>query len=693
MFFKKHRNFKVCHPSQNLPPKETFFPSIRNQKSKIYNFILLLSFSFVGLVWAEAPALPKDVEPLPANIAEQMRELRSATEEYRGLKFKHPIPCGTLNEEALKKKMIEAFQEELPPEKMQPLEISLKTFGLIPEQMNLSKYFPELLTSQVGGFYDPKRQYLVIVQREGGLLGDALKKKFGLALAQRMEEMVLIHELTHGLQDQFFNLQKFAETHPLSDESAARMALVEGDATLIMYNFMYQMKMENMPGVEQILKQALKDPKQLIELMPDMPGSKELGEAPAWVRDTLLFSYLQGYLFCLNIKKLGGQKLMDYSFAKDPPRSTEQILHPEKWHARRDDPVAIIWPDLTQQLPGYKKVAEAQMGESGIKILLQDLLKDEQIAATAAAGWGGDRFAIYEKDGRRVLTWLTEWDAEQDSQEFKAAISALGADWKANQCAPKRVMVIRGKLADAERAAVKVQLTAAKATYPENKNIDLSAFGAENKKDGEDFDLVDMAQKLLVNTPSEGGLDLNDLLNNPQVQDLLKGMLKQEQSAGQTSDDGRAYTNAELGMSFKLPALQKDWKMNPKPNIPMTLLTINSPDDSVVISVVSQTPPLMLEIENIGPMLEMGLQLVFKDFKKLSGNMVGNGPKKGYELQYECTLGGMRRRLAQHCYTQGQKLIVISAATSSEKWAKNETAIFEILNSFIISAPQLEKNR
>src|SRR6266404_5296155 len=117
---------------------------------------------FVATAWAGEPAepeLPKDVNALPADLATRMKGLIKQAEKYRGLNCKHAVPCGSVGVEGLRKKMLLAFDEELPATKINPLEASLKSFGFIPESMNLSKYYPELLTSQVGGFYDPRRKY------------------------------------------------------------------------------------------------------------------------------------------------------------------------------------------------------------------------------------------------------------------------------------------------------------------------------------------------------------------------------------------------------------------------------------------------------------------------------------------------------------------------------------------------------
>jgi hypothetical protein len=186
---------------------------------------------------------------------------------------------------------------------------------------------------------------------------------------------------------------------------------------------------------------------------PGVPGTAELATAPAWFQDTLLFSYFQGFQFCLSVRQKGGQALLDKAFSTDPPRSSEQILHPEKWHTKRDDPVAVAWPDLP--LPGWQKVAEGQLGELSVRTLVRDVAKQDQDRATkAAAGWGGDRFTVYEKEGRRLLVWISEWDTEADARELQGAIQGLGKGWEA-QRSGKRVVATRGEVSKELRAALR----------------------------------------------------------------------------------------------------------------------------------------------------------------------------------------------------------------------------------------------
>jgi len=440
---------------------------------------ILMAPAFAFAAPPAAPALPQDVVPLPPELDEHLKELMRTAEKYRGLEALRSVPSGTLSEEALQRKMAQSLREDLPPEELKAVEASLKAFGLIPETMDLATYYPELLSTQVAGFYDPERHYLALVRREEGMLGS------GAGEEKRLEDMVLIHELTHALQDQHFNLTHISAEDPLADASTARQALVEGDATLTMFSALTGAAMETLPGVDAMLSTLLRDPKEMMAGMEDMPGAREMAAAPAWFRDMLLFSYMRGYAFCVSVKRLGGQKLLDHAFTSDPPRSSEQILHPEKWHTRRDDPIVLRWPDLSARLPGFQKLAEGELGEAGIVTLLRVRPGQANRAATAAAGWGGDRFAVFAKGNERVLAWITEWDSVADAREFEAAAGSLGRSWGVTRQArlgPRRVLVIRGKLTKTEREALDAAASAIKAEPPANKNIDLTALGVSTPR-------------------------------------------------------------------------------------------------------------------------------------------------------------------------------------------------------------------
>lgn len=436
---------------------------------------LLLLDSPAGVVpaaKAAAPALPAGVRPVPAEMVQRIQELTRAAEQARGLTARRAVPSGMIEARDLRAKMDQSLREDLPPAELAAYEASLKAFGLIPESMDLARALPDLLASQVVGFYDPHRKYLAVVRQpegaapavpglEGGSPGAGPER--AAELAGTFENLVLVHELVHALQDQSFDLAKYTDRGPLSDEGAARLAVVEGDATLTMFNYLLGGHAEVIPGFQKGIEDMMGNPDSLREMSAGFPGGEALTDAPAWLRETLMFSYLQGALFAMDVRKAGGQALLDRAFARDPPRSTEQVLHPEKWHGKKDQPVEIRWPDLAAALPGFKKVAEGHLGELGVRILLSQGGGRAALASAsqAAAGWGGDRFALYEKGDRRVLVWITEWDTDGDTREARSAFEGLGQDWRVvvPESAPaRRVGMVRGSLSPEERAALEAAM-------------------------------------------------------------------------------------------------------------------------------------------------------------------------------------------------------------------------------------------
>jgi hypothetical protein len=422
---------------------------------------LFLSEPAVPTAPATVSALPKGVQALPVEMAQRIQELTAAAEKARGLRVREPITSGMVEPAEVKAKMAESVKEDLPPEKLAAYAASLKAFGLIPQDMDLGRALPDLLASQVVGFYDPQRKYLAIVRQAEGALTETLGPERAEEWGGAFENLVLVHELVHALQDQTFDLQKYTSPEPLSDSGQARLAVVEGDATLTMFNYLLGGSVEALPGIEKGMQDMMRNPAGLAELSAGVPGGQALMDAPAYLRETMLFSYLQGALFAMSVKRTGGQELLDRAFTQDPPRSTEQILHPEKWHTRRDDPVAVRLPDLSATLPGYRKVAEGQLGELGVRILLSQGLGERKRAETAAAGWGGDRFALYERDGRRVLAWVTDWDSIADAKEMRTALEEAGTGWRVSadsSASPRRIVAIRGELPAKQRTALQSRL-------------------------------------------------------------------------------------------------------------------------------------------------------------------------------------------------------------------------------------------
>src|SRR5262249_20761062 len=125
-------------------------------------------------------------------------------------------------------------------------------------------------------------------------------------------------------------------------------------------------------------------------------GEDLLDKAPLAVRESMIFPYRAGFAFVAALRRRQPWSAVDAAFRR-PPRSTEQIIHPERYLA--DDkpiPIAITAPP---SLAGYAITHSTVWGELGFDLFLRSHGVDAAVAAEAAAGWGGDRAVVLTKAG------------------------------------------------------------------------------------------------------------------------------------------------------------------------------------------------------------------------------------------------------------------------------------------------------
>jgi hypothetical protein len=122
------------------------------------------------------------------------------------------------------------------------------------------------------------------------------------------------------------------------------------------------------------------------------------------------------------LRAKGGSDAIDAVF-RDPPASTEQVLHPEKYDAR-EAPIAVRAPPVATQT-GWSTPVPNTEGEAIISIWLQALGVSASVADRAAAGWGGDRLAAAAGPaGAFLLGWHLTWDTSADADQFAAAYAS-----------------------------------------------------------------------------------------------------------------------------------------------------------------------------------------------------------------------------------------------------------------------------
>jgi len=160
--------------------------------------------------------------------------------------------------------------------------------------------------------------------------------------------------------------------------------------------------------------------------------------APPFLQRWLTFPEQWGPQFVATLRDRGGAEPVRQAFL-EPPGSSEQILHPEKYKVAHDEPTPVGLAPL--ELPGWQPAGSDVLGEYGVRTLLESRL-DQVTARLAAQGWDGDRYIVYThgQDGATALIWRTIWDSEQDAFEFEDAFRSFAqARWR-----KEPIILVRG---------------------------------------------------------------------------------------------------------------------------------------------------------------------------------------------------------------------------------------------------------
>jgi hypothetical protein len=310
------------------------------------------------------------------------------TSEIRELSVLRGVKSGAQSRSEIERMVVRNLDADTTPAEMHATEVLLKAFGLAPPDFAYRSFLIKLLTEQVAGYYDPKaRQFYLAdwIELDG-------------------QKPVMAHELTHALQDQHFNLKRF-EKWPKGDSDAelAVHALIEGDATLAMMQYLKKHPIIALG----FLRSAQES------------SAEQFKQAPRAMRDSLIFPYQYGLTWATEVHRRGGWAMVSNAFTK-LPLSTEQILHAEKYFSY-ERPVKLMLPSFRRALgPGWKRIENDVNGEWGYYLVLDEFLNNSTESRRAAAGWSGDRFVIYEGPRRAdvFLAQVSVWDTEADAKEF-----------------------------------------------------------------------------------------------------------------------------------------------------------------------------------------------------------------------------------------------------------------------------------
>ena len=325
----------------------------------------------------------------------------------RGLEFVSPVPMEVKSTEELRAYLQAELDRQYSPQEIRGLQHVYERLGLLAHDVDLGAALLKLYTAQIAGFYDPQAAKLFLVPSGVPPVGWMVNLLQFVLRRDLVNEMLLAHELTHALQDQHFGVLAAADDPSNDDRSLALHAVLEGDATLAGFAYVFGGLPES----------SLLD---LVERLGAVPAEIEaaLPDTPRVLRDSLVFQYSAGARFVALAYLKGGWRAVDALLAY-PPSSTEQILWPEKYFVRPDTPteVRIGGLDSYRTDDKWNLLEENTLGALSVRILLEGFV-DAPRAEQVAAGWDGDRFVAYAQDKRLHLYWASIWDGEPAAREF-----------------------------------------------------------------------------------------------------------------------------------------------------------------------------------------------------------------------------------------------------------------------------------
>jgi hypothetical protein len=347
------------------------------------------------------PSRPSPASSASSDDLALFEEIEAAVESNRGLPAAEVGPPEIIGREELAAELEAILAEEYPEDEQRRDEIALRALGLLTEDQDIAELQLRLLSDQVLGFYDDVDERMVVVS-DAGINAES--------------KITYAHEYTHALQDAAFDLTELQQAVSAEDDqSLALVGLIEGDAVLSMLSWAVNggLTSEELVALTEI----------------DVPDTSGI---PSWMVAQLEFPYTTGFEWATQVT--GGNPLspdwevLDEAFA-DPPESSEQLMHIEKWEAR-EAPIELEAPDLAASLgSGWEEADTTTLGEAMIGDTLTHLGVDATEADAAAAGWGGDRITVATgPDDAFALVWRLAWDSRADADEFVAAYRSVQDD-------------------------------------------------------------------------------------------------------------------------------------------------------------------------------------------------------------------------------------------------------------------------
>jgi hypothetical protein len=292
-------------------------------------------------------------------------------EDERGLRFDHPVAVDFLTPGQYSERT-RLDESELTREDRRLIQdgtAPLRALGLVP--LDALESSNELSDTATLAYYDPLRQRITVR---------------GTDMTTDMR-VTLAHELVHVLQHQHFDLEAMLDGgNPKGDRLSGCLALIEGDATRIQQAHVRSLSDDERESYLDAMGQVSGDAQEQLVGIPGVLVAMQ--GAP----------YALGPSLVELIAAEGGNDAVDDAF-EDPPATTEHMVDPRSYFAG-DAAREVSAPVVPT---GGEQIGEDDsLGALPLFLLLSERI-DPLVALSAADGWGGDAYVVYDHRGKTCM--------------------------------------------------------------------------------------------------------------------------------------------------------------------------------------------------------------------------------------------------------------------------------------------------
>ena len=334
-----------------------------------------------------------------------------------GLPIEHKVKRKLITRDQVEKYVDKRMKNDKDAQRLERSQLVLKKFGLIPENYDLHAEFLKLLGEQVAAYYDSKTKTVNLLDW----------------VQPELQRPVLAHELTHALQDQSFNLEKWSlagapNDNPQPDQQeqvfeeaqAARQNVTEGQAMMTMLDYTLApagLSVLKAPDVVNAMRADMADPK----------DSPVLSAAPIFLRESLMMPYTFGLDFVRTVLTKEGKAAAYMGMLEHPPVDTLQVMEPDTYLQGEVAPPLTI-PDLDKLIaPDYERYDFGGMGAFDIYLLAKQYAPDHDSKQYYSHWKGGYYLAVHAKTAPKdqmALIFVSRWDSPVAAEAFERLYSS-----------------------------------------------------------------------------------------------------------------------------------------------------------------------------------------------------------------------------------------------------------------------------